>query len=200
MENHENRARELLAQMTIDEKIAQLCALWIIIQENGELELRTNKGFILGADSEDPFTALKHGIGQLSRPLGSQPVSPLDGIRSLNKLQKFLVTETRLGIPALPHEECLAGLMAQGATLFPANINNGSMWDPELMEEIARAIGDELHSTGSRHGLSPVLDVNRDARWGAMKNASEKIPISVASWHVPMYADCRILPVPFSQH
>lgn len=166
MENHENRARELLAQMTIDEKIAQLCALWIIIQENGELELRTNKGFILGADSEDPFTAMKHGIGQLSRPLGSQPVSPLDGIRSLNKLQKFLVTETRLGIPALPHEECLAGLMAQGATLFPANINNGSMWDPELMEEIARAIGDELHSTGSRHGLSPVLDVNRDARWG----------------------------------
>lgn len=166
MENHENRARELLAQMTIDEKIAQLCALWIIIQENGELELRTNKGFILGADSEDPFTAMKHGIGQLSRPLGSQPVSPLDGIRSLNKLQKFLVTETRLGIPALPHEECLAGLMAQGATLFPANINNGSMWDPELMEEIAKAIGDELHSTGSRHGLSPVLDVNRDARWG----------------------------------
>ena len=79
MENHENRARELLAQMTIDEKIAQLCALWIIIQENGELELRTNKGFILGADSEDPFTAMKHGIGQLSRPLGSQPVSPLDG-------------------------------------------------------------------------------------------------------------------------
>ncbi len=166
MENHENRARELLAQMTIDEKIAQLCALWIIIQENGELELRTNKGFILGADSEDPFTAMKHGIGQLSRPLGSQPVSPLDGIRSLNKLQKFLVTETRLGIPALPHEECLAGLMAQGATLFPANINNGSMWDPDLMEKIAKAIGDELYSVGSRHGLSPVLDVNRDARWG----------------------------------
>lgn len=166
MGNHDERARDLLTQMTVDEKIAQLCALWIIIQENGELELRTNKGFILGADSEDPFTAMKHGIGQLSRPLGSQPVSPLDGIRSLNKLQKFLVTETRLGIPALPHEECLAGLMAQGATLFPANINNGSMWDPELMEEIARAIGDELHSTGSRHGLSPVLDVNRDARWG----------------------------------
>jgi len=187
MENYDNRARDLLAQMNVEEKIAQLCALWIIIKENGALELRSNKGFIPGAMEEDPYDALKNGIGQLSRPLGSQTIDPLDGVRSLNNLQKFLVTKTRLKIPALPHEECLAGLMAQGATLFPAGINNGSMWDPKLMEEIAQAIGDELHSVGSRQGLSPVLDVCRDARWGRNEECFGEDPylcgvMAFASW------------------
>ncbi|MNN35626.1 Periplasmic beta-glucosidase precursor [compost metagenome] len=74
--------------------------------------------------------------------------------------------ETRLGIPALFHEECLVGLLCKDATLFPSSLNYGSTWDPELVKRAARQIGLEARSTGCRQGLAPVLDVSRDVRWG----------------------------------
>ena len=101
-----------------------------------------------------------------ARTLGTRPAEAKSVVRGLNLLQKFLVEKTRLGIPAISHEECLAGLMAKGATLFPAAINYRSLWDDELMHQIARPIGDELVSVGGKQALSPVLDVSRDARWG----------------------------------
>jgi beta-xylosidase len=85
-------------------------------------------------------------------------------VRGLNALQKFLVENTRLRIPALAHEECPPGLMAKGATLFPSAISFGSMWDEQLMQEVVAAIGADLCSVGSRQDLAPVLDVSRDAR------------------------------------
>ena len=74
--------------------------------------------------------------------------------------------KTRLGIPALPHEECLSGAMAKDATIFPAGINYGALWDPALVQKVANAIGEELASVGARQGLAPVLDVSRNVRWG----------------------------------
>lgn len=109
---------------------------------------------------------LRMGVGQITRPLGTHIVEAKTGVRAANRLQKMLVEETRLGIPALFHEECLVGLLCKDATLFPSSLNYGSTWDPELVKRAARLIGLEARSTGCRQGLAPVLDVSRDVRWG----------------------------------
>ncbi|MEB8679972.1 glycoside hydrolase family 3 N-terminal domain-containing protein, partial [Cronobacter malonaticus] len=83
-----------------------------------------------------------------------------------NRLQRMLVEETRLGIPAMFHEECLVGLLCKDATLFPSSLNYGSTWDPALVEQAAQAIGQEARAVGCHQGLAPVLDVSRDVRWG----------------------------------
>ncbi|WP_319562122.1 glycoside hydrolase family 3 N-terminal domain-containing protein [Marispirochaeta sp.] len=179
MTDYAKQAEDLLAKMTVEEKIAQLCSLWLLSGESGQLGVRTLEGLKMGESAIDPFTEMQNGIGQITRPLGTKPISPLEGIRLVNRVQKFLVQKTRLGIPALPHEECLAGLMAQGATYFPAGINNGALWDPELVEKVGRAIGEELYSVGARQGLSPVLDVARDARWGRTEESCGEDPYLV---------------------
>jgi len=166
MPNHKDRARELLASMNIEEKVAQLMAVWVKISPDGSFALRDLQGFSIQDSAQDARTIMPHGIGQITRPLGTHAISARDGIRGLNAIQKYLIEQTRLGIPALPHEECLAGVMAEGATLFPAGINFGALWDADLVEKIGQAIGNELASIGAKQGLAPVLDVSRDARWG----------------------------------
>ena len=160
------KAKELLDKMTLNEKIAQLYSIWLYMEGDGTIQVKSLSGMQNSVGSDDFREELKYGIGQITRPLGSQDIDPAAGVRNLNLIQKYLVENTRLGIPALPHEECLSGLMVRGGTIFPAAINNGATWEPELMEEIGKAIGNELHSIGSRQGLAPVLDVCRDARWG----------------------------------
>jgi beta-glucosidase len=162
----EARAKDLLARMTLDEKVAQLHALWLILSEDGKHRPRADDGFTGTSDPDQVQKRLAKGLGQISRPLGSHAVEPRKGVRALNRLQKFLVEETRLGIPALSHEEVLVGLMVQGATLFPSALAYGATWDPALVERAARAIGLEARSVGCHQGLAPVLDVSRDVRWG----------------------------------
>lgn len=166
MANHNERARDLLSRMTIKEKTAQLISVWLKLEPGGRFSLRDLRGFSIKDSEQDAGSLLQHGMGQITRPLGTHRIDAREGVKSLNGVQRFLVEKTRLGIPALPHEECLAGVMADGATLFPAGINYGALWDPSLMERVASAIGEELASIGGKQGLAPVLDVSRDARWG----------------------------------
>ena len=161
----EARAASLLAMMSLDEKIAQLHSFWLFLEENGNHQVR-HDGFTGATEPETLKRLLAFGLGQITRPLGSRAVEPRSGVRALNRLQKFLIEETRLGIPVLAHEECLSGLMARGATLFPSSLGYGATWNPGLIEEVGRIIGLEARSIGCRQGLAPVLDVARDARWG----------------------------------
>jgi beta-glucosidase-like glycosyl hydrolase len=174
------RADDLLSQMTLDEKIAQLTSVWMNIERDGQIRVKSISGMSNEAGEKDVFHEIRNGIGQITRPLGSQEINPRQGVRALNRVQKYLRENTRLGIPALPHEECLSGLMAQGATIFPAGINNGATWDPDLIRKIGKAIGDELYSVGSRQGLAPVLDVCRDARWGRTEETYGEDPYHAA--------------------
>jgi beta-xylosidase len=176
---HHARAEKLLSVMTLEEKIAQLCSAWLEISDTGEFSVKGGAKDASNGANGSPYSLIEAGIGQLTRPLGTRPIDPVLGVRGLNRIQKYLVERTRLGIPALAHEECLTGLMAQGATLFPAGINYGSLWDEELMRKIASAIGEELYSVGSRQGLSPVLDVSRDVRWGRTEESMGEDPYLV---------------------
>jgi beta-glucosidase len=174
----EGRAKDLLSRMTLEEKTAQMHALWLILSEDGEHRPRQDD-FTGGTDPAAVRRALGHGLGQISRPLGSHGVDARTGVRALNRLQKFLREETRLGIPALSHEECLVGLMARGATMFPSALAYGATWNPELVERAAQAIGREARSVGCHQGLAPVLDVSRDVRWGRTEETLGEDPYLV---------------------
>ncbi|MDU6925502.1 glycoside hydrolase family 3 N-terminal domain-containing protein [Franconibacter helveticus] len=162
------RVADLLARMTPEEKFAQMHAYWLILSPEGNHRERSDLSDDFAGVSEqaDLATRLQRGVGQITRPLGTHIVEAKEGVRAANRLQKTLVEETRLGIPAMFHEECLVGLLCKDATLFPSSLNYGSTWDPELVERAAAAIGAEARATGCQQGLAPVLDVSRDVRWG----------------------------------
>lgn len=159
------RVADLLSRMTLEEKVAQMHAFWLLLSEDGNHQVRSD-AFTGHSDADKLQQMLKSGLGQITRPLGSHSVDPKQGVRALNRLQKFLVEETRLGIPAMSHEECLVGLMARGGTLFPSALAFGATWNPALIEDVAKVIGQEARSIGCHQGLAPVLDVSRDVRWG----------------------------------
>lgn len=175
------RVADLLARMTDEEKFAQMHALWLLLASDGNHRERTDMSDdFSGATASQALAAqIKLGIGQITRPLGSHTVAPLEGVRALNRLQKTLVEETRLGIPAMFHEECLVGLLCQDATLFPSALNYGSTWDPALIEQVAEAIRAEAKSIGCQQGLAPVLDVSRDVRWGRTEETFGEDPYLV---------------------
>lgn len=159
------RVSDLLSRMTLDEKIAQMHAFWLLLSDDGNHMPRFDE-FTGGCDTEKMKKMLLNGLGQITRPLGSHSVNPKKGVMALNRLQKFMMEETRLGIPVMSHEECLVGLMAKGGTLFPSALAYGATWNPDLIKKAAEIIGNEARSVGCRQGLAPVLDVSRDVRWG----------------------------------
>jgi len=160
-----SRVADLLSRMTLDEKIAQMHAFWLILSEDGKHSPRTD-AFTGGSDPATLKRMLENCLGQITRPLGSHSIDSIKGVKALNRLQKFMIEETRLGIPVMSHEECLVGLMVKGGTLFPSALAYGATWNPELIKQVAEIIGNEARSVGCRQGLAPVLDVSRDVRWG----------------------------------
>jgi beta-glucosidase-like glycosyl hydrolase len=173
------RVRDLLSRMTPEEKFAQLHAFWLVLSEDGRHRARPGEAFIGGGDDAALQRRLAHGVGQITRPLGTHGVDAASGLRALNRLQRFLRRETRLGIPALSHEECLVGLMTRDGTLYPSALALSATWNPALVQEVARHIGDECRQVGAHQGLAPVLDVSRDVRWGRTEETFGEDPYLV---------------------
>jgi beta-glucosidase len=175
------RVAELIAVMTLEEKLAQLVGLWEGRGGTGEGgDVAPMQDAMQSADvGFRAFAA--HGLGQLTRPFGTAPVEPVYGARELAAKQRWLVEHTRLGIPALVHEECLTGLAAWKATTFPAPLSWGASFDPALVEEMGAAIGASMRSLGVHQGLAPVLDVVRDARWGRVEECISEDPYVVGT-------------------
>jgi beta-xylosidase len=172
------RVHELLGRFTFEQKVAQLGSVWLTMDpESGDMAPYQGT---FGPTPSDPAEALADGIGQLTRPLGSRPVDPLDGARLLSHVQARLV-QGEPGIPAISHEEVLAGLMARDATQAPCPLALGATWDPDLVEEVARAIGRQTRAVGGHQGLAPVVDVVRDPRWGRVEECFGEDPFLVGS-------------------
>lgn len=170
------RVQSLHAQMTLDEKLAQLVGYWV--DKGGEVVApmageRGNSG---------PYEeATVHGLGHLTRVYGTRPVEPIARAEWLWAEQRRLRTETRLGIPAIVHEECLTGLAAWKAATFPTPLAWGAAFDPELTEELGAAIGRSMAALGIHQGLAPVLDVITDPRWGRVDECIAEDPYVVAT-------------------
>lgn len=161
----EVRADDLLGRMTLEQKCAQLGAAWFSkLVRDGDLDA--------GLMREQ----LGVGIGHITRIATEAGLGPEQNARWANQIQRFLVEETPLGIPAIIHEEAVAGYCARGATQFPQAIGLASTWDPELMEKVAVVAGRQMRAAGARLALSPVLDIARDPRWGRLEETYGEDP------------------------
>jgi beta-glucosidase len=129
---------------------------------------------------------MQHGIGQITRIGGASSAHPDDSARLANAIQEFLVRETRLGIPALVHEESCSGYMARGATCFPQIIGLASTWQPELAEAMGAVIRSQMRAVGAHQALAPVLDVTREPRWGRTEETFGEDPYLVARMGVAL--------------
>jgi beta-glucosidase len=163
------RLETLLSRMTLDEKLAQIGSCWIY-------ELQTTGK----PDSTKIKAKLGNGIGQITRVAGASMLDPIAAAQAGNQIQKFLLEETRLGIPAILHEESCSGAMLLGGTAFPQMIGLASTFQPELAEQMTKEIRKQLLAVGARQSLAPVLDVSRDPRWGRTEETFGEDPTLVS--------------------
>jgi beta-glucosidase len=175
----EQRVKDLLARMTLDEKAAQMMCVW---QEKATK--------LLDAEGNFDFTKAKaafkkaHGLGQVGRPsdAGAAAATPWLGRTArqmaelTNAIQKFFIEQSRLGIPVMFHEECLHGHAANEGTSFPQPIGLGATFNPQLVESLYALAAHETRSRGAHHALTPVVDVARDARWGRVEETYGEDP------------------------
>lgn len=187
------RIDDLIAQMTLDEKLAQISCIWF------------DKKAVINADGSFNAEVMKekfpHGVGCFARPQDTQGMeaeierkgaNDSTVIRSLtgrdaqntaeltNAIQKWHIEETRLGIPTLFHEEGLHGFQAYQATSFPQSIALASTFDTDLIEDIYSVTAREIRARGAHHVLSPVVDVARDPRWGRIEETFGEDPYLVS--------------------
>ncbi|MFI8205310.1 beta-glucosidase [Streptomyces sp. NPDC085937] len=173
-----DRVDALIDAMTLEEKTAQLYGVWVgASDEGGEVAPHQH-------EMEEPVdldALLPTGLGQLTRPFGTVPVDPALGALSLARTQARIAASNRFGIPALAHDECLAGFAAWGATAYPVPLSWGAAFDPDTVRRMAAAIGRDMRAVGVHQGLAPVLDVVRDARWGRVEETIGEDPYLVAT-------------------
>ncbi|MFB7495846.1 glycoside hydrolase family 3 N-terminal domain-containing protein [Streptomyces sp. NPDC056161] len=172
------RVDDLLSRMTLEEKTAQLYGVWVGAATDGDGVAPLQREMASGHDWDELITL---GLGQLTRSFGTAPVDPALAARALARAQRRIAAAGRFGIPAVAHEECLAGFTAWGATAYPVPLAWGATFDPALVEELGRRIGGDLRSAGVHQGLAPVLDVVRDPRWGRVEETIGEDPYLVGT-------------------
>lgn len=159
------RVEDLLGRMTLEEKVAQLGCSWsVYLVKDEEFSV------------ERARAVLGDGIGQVTRIGAATGLRPRESAAFLNRIQRFLREETRLGIPALVHEESVAGFTARDADQFPQAIGLAATWDPELLGAVAETIRAQMLAVGARLTLAPVLDIARDPRWGRVEETYGEDP------------------------
>ncbi len=172
------RVDDLLARMTLEEKTAQLYGVWVGASTDGDGVAPHQQYMNTDYDWEELITL---GLGQLTRSFGTAPVDPALGAQALARAQRRIAEAGRFGIPAIAHEECLAGFTAWGATAYPVPLAWGATFDPALVEAMAARIGRDMRSVGVHQGLAPVVDVVRDLRWGRVEETIGEDPYLVGT-------------------
>ncbi|WP_030160902.1 glycoside hydrolase family 3 N-terminal domain-containing protein [Glycomyces sp. NRRL B-16210] len=177
----DDRVEALLAAMTLREKLAQLGGFWEPQEGEG---VDGDVAPMEDAMDGGPRTieaASVHGLGQITRAFGTKPIEPAEGAAALEQMQRGIVARTRLGIPAIAHEECLTGFTTLGATVYPTSLAWAATFSPELIGRMASRIGADMRAVGVHQGLAPVLDVVRDYRWGRVEETMGEDPYLVAT-------------------
>lgn len=181
----EQRVADLLARMTLEEKVAQMITIW-----NDKPEIQDEATFFVPAKASARYP---DGLGFFARPSdkmgpgsprATPPRSIEESIRYANAIQRWAREGTRLGIPVMLHEESLHGLAARDATSFPQSIGLASTWDPDLVRDVNDYIASEVRARGVHQVLSPVVDVARDPRWGRIEETFGEDPYLVGEMGV----------------
>lgn len=183
----------LLEQMTLEEKVGQLGSRWVgrdfrepaapcqeqPRDQDADRNVAPMQEVFSASGKSSLEEASRHGLGHLTRVYGSVPMTAAEGAAELVRQQQVVISASRLGIPALVHEECLTGFTTFGATVYPSAIAWAATFDPDLVEQMAAAIGRDMAALGVHQGLSPVLDVVRDYRWGRVEETMGEDPYLV---------------------
>lgn len=158
------RVKDLLARMTLEEKVAQMICLWMEKPNDNSKVAKADLPFGGEFSPELAKQKMPYGIGQFARQREGKDAK--GSAEYANAVQKWLIENTRLQIPAVFHDEILHGNMAQGSTVFPTPLALASSWDTDLVSRIF-TVG-ALHSRlrGTQHVLGPNMDLARDPRWG----------------------------------
>ncbi|TPG42505.1 beta-glucosidase [Sphingomonas koreensis] len=177
-----DRVKDLLGRMTLDEKVAQMIALWA-----SKADVMDGLTF----SPEKASAAYPNGFGAVARPSdkrGGPGVgdaaggtaanwrTPTDTVAFVNAVQRWAMERTRLGIPVLFHEESLHGYMATEATMFPQAIALSGTFDTDLMRRVQAIVAREVRARGIPYVLSPVVDICRDPRWGRIEETYGEDP------------------------
>ena len=187
----------LIAEMTLEEKLAQVSCIWRdkekVLDEDGNFSPERMAG------------AFPHGVGCFARPQDTMGVeqqkastgandatvvrrqsarTPAETVALTNAVQRWMIEETRLGIPTLFHEEGLHGFQGRYATSFPQALALAATFDRALVEDVYDVTAREIRARGAHHVLSPVVDVARDARWGRIEETFGEDPYLVSEMGV----------------
>lgn len=155
----DERVRDLIGRMTLEEKFWQL--------------------FMIPGDLDNPANDFSHGVFglQVGVPASATAATAARAhAERINDIQRYFSERTRLGIPAIPFEEAVHGLAREGATIFPSAIALAATWDSALMGRVASAIARETRSRGIRQVLSPVVNLASDVRWGRVEETYGEDP------------------------
>ena len=173
----EKRVKDLLQRMTLEEKFRQLFMIPGDLGNNPEQFKSGLFGFQVNTETTNNTAAgqmMTYGTGQ----------NTAQTIEKVNKIQKYFIEQSRLGIPVIIFDEALHGLVRKGATAFPQSIALAATWDTALMSQVANAIAAECNQRGIRQILSPVVNLATDVRWGRVEETYGEDPVLSAAMGV----------------
>lgn len=173
------RTQDLIKRMTLKEKAGQLLSPlgWEMYERQGNKVKISQKfkdivaekqiGMLWATFRADPWTqkTLKTGL------------NPEMAAEAANEIQRYVLKNTRLGIPIFLAEEAPHGHMAIGTTVFPTGIGQASTWNPSLLEKMAECVSKEVRLQGAHISYGPVLDLSRDPRWSRVEESYGEDPV-----------------------
>lgn len=165
----DKKVDNLLSQMTLEEKIGQLCCpIGFNLDDESYHRLMDTLpcGGFWAVLRADPWSQKTVETGPDAR----------ESALIFNKMQRYAVENTRLGIPIYFAEECPHGLMAVGATVYPTGLGLAATWDEDLLYKVGDNIGEEAANRGAKYAFGPVLDIARDPRWSRVEEGFGEDP------------------------
>lgn len=166
----EERVEDLLGRMTLEEKLREMC-----MYPSKYFEGESGDSIFCEEKAAEFFKGI--GIGALEAP----KFSPRQNAAYMNAIQKYIIENTRLGIPAIMISEILHGYLTPDATVFPQAIALASTWNKELIKQVSSVIAKEAAACGIRQGLGPDLDLAREPRWGRVEETYGEDPYLVGT-------------------
>lgn len=182
----EKRVENLLQQMNINEKTCQLATLYgygRVLKDSLPTENWKNE---IWKDGIANIDEMLNGVGEKSKLVEPMLYPFSNHAEAINKIQKWFVEETRLGIPVDFSNEGIHGLNHTKATPLPAPIAIGSTWNKDLVYRAGVIVGQEAKALGYTNVYAPILDVVRDQRWGRTLECYGEDPYLVATLGIEM--------------